>query len=202
MIFLAWVGVVLIISGLVCVILQESYLSKLWNTHRLGQHWVGFVLLLCAFAVIWQYEHKYIGYVVGLFMPCGLLLPALIGRYLYKISTKNHGLRSFTCWDFAFLSALQLLLMLSSWSILPWDIYRIGYTPWAILIAILLLAYAYLRGFHLIALVAITSLLLWATGNGNYFDWISHSALLIIAWVWLIWHVLALLFKALKTKLA
>lgn len=203
MIILEWIAIILIISGLCCVSLRCSRVCRLWEQSTLGRYWIAALLIVCTLYVVLAYKHQSVGYVVGLFTPSGLMLGTLIGCYLHKHFSNNSKLMNFKWWDVLFLSSLQLLLMLSSWSVLPWDMYRLGYTPWAALVALFLLAYGYLRNLHVIAIVVVLSLMLWSVGAGsnNYFDWIGHGALLIIAWVWLIWYVLAFLFQNLQTRL-
>lgn len=201
MMMLEWLSIVLIICGLSIVCLNTTRLSRLWVWHSLGRYWVIGIFIASSLYVAFAYTHHSVGYIVGLFTPCGLMLPALIICYLYKQISPKQPLINLSWGDVVILSSLQLMLMLSSWSILPWDIYRIGYTPWAALIALALLAYSYLRNLHVIAVVTTAGLLFWGLelGSSNYFDWISHSSLLIIAWVWLIYHGLVYLKQKITT---
>lgn len=201
MMMLEWLLIVLIICGLSVVCLNTTRLPRLWTWHSLGRYWVIAIFIASSLYVAFAYTHRSVGYMVGLFTPCGLMLPALIICYLYEQINKEQPLIKLSWIDVVILSSLQLILMLSSWSVLPWDIYRIGYTPWATLIALGVLAYSYLRNLHVIAIVTTAGLLFWGLnlGSSNYFDWISHSTLLIIAWVWLIRHTLMSLKQKITT---
>lgn len=201
MMILEWLSIVLIICGLSVVCLNTTRLSHLWAWHTLGRYWVIGVFIASFIYVTFAYKYRPVGYMVGLFTPCGLMLPAFIISYLYKQINPNQSFMKLSWIDVVILSSLQLVLMLSSWSVLPWDIYRIGYTPWATLIALGVLIYSYLRNLHVIAIVSTVGLIFWGLdlGGDNYFDYISHSTLLIIAWVWLIWHALVFLKQTITT---
>lgn len=177
-----------IVCGLLTVLLRSFRVHHLLNSFMAERYWVPVLLGLCCLAVAFLPHQSAFGYVVGLLSPSGLMLPVVAGAYLHRVVCQRHqlvlGLR---LGDVVCLSSLQLLLMLSAWTVLPWDVYRYGYTSWAVAVAAALGGYAYVRKLDVIAIVVVLSLLLWSVGVGstNYFDWIGHAALLVCAWVWL-----------------
>lgn len=178
-----------IVCGLLTVLLRSLRVHVLMNAYIAERYWVSVLLGVCCLAIAFLPHQSALGYVVGLLSPSGLMFPVIAGGYLFyvvcKIRKPVFGLH----WgDVAFLSSLQLLLMLCAWTVLPWDLYHYGYTYWAIPIACALGIYTYIRKLDVIAIVVVLSLVLWSAGVGsnNYFDWIGHAALLLCAWIWLL----------------
>lgn len=192
MILLEFAALILLACSFCCMCFKTSRLCRLWETYFWGKYWVAMLLILFSVVIIFSQKSVFIGYIMGLFSPYGLLLPAILAGYLYCIFKQKKSVFHFKWYDVLFLSSLQLILILSSWTVLPWDIYRLGYLPYSAFIALLLICYTYLRQLDILTVIFTLGLLLWALGIGsnNYFDWIQHTFVLIFAWGWLLMQLL------------
>ncbi len=192
MILLDWLTLPLLLSSILCLLIKTCRLDKILQQHPLGRYWVVLIFIISSLLIGTLQHSRSVGLAMGLLSPSSLLLPILLASYLYTTSVPKSNPLNFKWYDVVFLSSLQLILILSSWTLLPWDIYRLGYLPYSALFALFLLLYAYIRKLDILALTSVLALVLWALdmGSNNYFDWIQHTFVLIIAWGWLLIQLL------------
>lgn len=192
MIVLDWLTLPLLLASVLCFTIKSIKLQRIWHTRPSGQYWVLFIFIACVLLIGIVHKSRIVGLALGLLSPSSVILPTLLAVYLYTSLPQTTYRFGFKWYDVLFLSSLQLILILSSWTVLPWDIYRLGYLPYSAFIALLLICYTYLRQLDILTVIFTLGLLLWALGIGsnNYFDWIQHTFVLIFAWAWLFMQLL------------
>ncbi|MEB8388276.1 hypothetical protein OO012_13645 [Rhodobacteraceae bacterium KMM 6894] len=128
-----------------------------------------------------------VGVIMAVLDPIAIILPLLALRHM--VAAIGVPVQPFGTAELVVFLLLYLTFLATAAGALPWQVYRLGYTPIPVaLIALALCVVGLWQGALFLPLVAVSGQALWVLGWGssNYFDHIVHAALVPVVIVVLI----------------